>query len=239
MLLVLFSGLSRMDSRRHPVSWQETQTSQRIQAADVPNHVAGPVYLGAELVIENGDEVGIEDFVIFERGDRPPCIGQILEIVIPSSWWRSTAVSGATQSTEVFTLLRRYSTGEAVRPYSMPKIRGTEEYCLLRTPVRPSNLSSLSCAHLLVFQHLLCSVNVQHNCAANKCNLSSTRAVFLEREDSGKQEPVVHHRNPEDRVLNTSKLRDAQFIQKFVFQPPELNRVDVIHDAVDRFMHSS
>lgn len=49
-------------------------------------------------------------------------------------------------------------------------------------------VSMKTCLLTLTFQNLLCAVNVQHNCAANHCDLSGSRPVFLERE----RLPVIH-----------------------------------------------
>ncbi|EGO28834.1 hypothetical protein SERLADRAFT_406227 [Serpula lacrymans var. lacrymans S7.9] len=70
---------------------------------------------------------------------------------------------------------------------------------------------------------LLCSVNVQHNCAAGKCDLSGTRVVYLERERQAENEPAVRHFQTDLLVLNTAKMRDAKHIQYFATSPPPLN----------------
>jgi hypothetical protein len=85
-------------------------------------------------------------------------------------------------------------------------------------------------------QELVCSVNTQHNCAQHKCDLSGRRAVQLEREDSGQTEQEVKHLGLlHDRILNTAKLRDARYIQRFACLPlQQYDPLVIVPLAVDR-----
>lgn len=87
------------------------------------------------------------------------------------------------------------------------------------------NVDSLDC------KDLLCSVNVQHNCAAHRCNLSGSRSVYLERERQSDAPAVRHLGSTTDLILNTAKIRDAKVIQRFSIPMPLLNTDEVVKIA--------
>ncbi|THV04278.1 hypothetical protein K435DRAFT_615688, partial [Dendrothele bispora CBS 962.96] len=63
-------------------------------------------------------------------------------------------------------------------------------------------------------EHLLCSVNVQHNCSKNGCSIQDIMPIFQERQKTNqKKGAVVHLGNLNDVVLNTAQMRDAKYIQ--------------------------
>ncbi|KAJ3832688.1 hypothetical protein F5878DRAFT_495781, partial [Lentinula raphanica] len=63
---------------------------------------------------------------------------------------------------------------------------------------------------------LQCTVNVQHNCYQNNCQVEQVRAVLQERERTGEvRGAIVHRGDIHDVVLNTAQMRDAKFVQRF------------------------
>ncbi|KAJ3714464.1 hypothetical protein C8R42DRAFT_726467 [Lentinula raphanica] len=63
---------------------------------------------------------------------------------------------------------------------------------------------------------LQCTVNVQHNCYQNNCQVEQVRAILQERERTGEvRGAIVHRGDIHDVVLNTAQMRDAKFVQRF------------------------
>ncbi|KAJ7469074.1 hypothetical protein FB451DRAFT_1177070 [Mycena latifolia] len=64
-------------------------------------------------------------------------------------------------------------------------------------------------------KELVCAVNVNHNCAANHCEIALTRRVLQERRRTKRFENEVSHAvEPNDCVLNLAQLRSATDVQK-------------------------
>ena len=78
---------------------------------------------------------------------------------------------------------------------------------------------------------LICSVNVQHNCAAQKCMDSGTQPVYEEHEKTGKTLPRIVHVSPSDLILNTAQMRDASHVQRFRIQVEPFDRDWAIHSG--------
>ncbi|KAJ6582761.1 hypothetical protein B0H10DRAFT_1676975, partial [Mycena sp. CBHHK59/15] len=58
-------------------------------------------------------------------------------------------------------------------------------------------------------QNIQCTVNIQHNCADNKCAVGRSEVVYQEREKTSERSLAVQHISPGDRVINTGQMRDA------------------------------
>ncbi|KAF9233611.1 hypothetical protein BU15DRAFT_66415, partial [Melanogaster broomeanus] len=82
---------------------------------------------------------------------------------------------------------------------------------------------------LMSAQSLLCSVNVQHNCAANSCTDAAFATVYEEREATSKKGKRMEHRSLDDVVLNTAQMRDAIYVQQFRMRADQLDRDQAIH----------
>ena len=74
----------------------------------------------------------------------------------------------------------------------------------------------------------MCLVNVQHNCQSHSCDTSGMKAVHQERELTTTVISTVHHRNPDDLLLNTCQMRNAVDIQPLRCIPAELDRGQAI-----------
>ncbi|KAJ3804502.1 hypothetical protein F5876DRAFT_53309 [Lentinula aff. lateritia] len=77
-------------------------------------------------------------------------------------------------------------------------------------------------------QSLQCTVNVQHDCNRHRCAVEAKQPAAQEREQTSKlKDEVVHKGDLNDKVLNTAQMRDADFLQRFRIQVPQLS-MDVI-----------
>ncbi|KAJ3765415.1 hypothetical protein FB446DRAFT_795072 [Lentinula raphanica] len=81
---------------------------------------------------------------------------------------------------------------------------------------------------LVVPQNILCRVNVQHNCAANNCDMSATRPVYQERERTEHTVPRIHHYRPDDLLLNTNQMTSAIYVQQLRHAVAPLDREQAI-----------
>ncbi|KAJ6548283.1 hypothetical protein B0H10DRAFT_1644577, partial [Mycena sp. CBHHK59/15] len=58
-------------------------------------------------------------------------------------------------------------------------------------------------------QDIKCTVNIQHNCADNKCWSTWTRVIFNEREKTSQHALAIEHLSKSDLIVNTAQMRDA------------------------------
>ncbi|KAH7911093.1 hypothetical protein BJ138DRAFT_1151546 [Hygrophoropsis aurantiaca] len=198
-------GSAKLIRPTQPVLWGQTAASGQLAP---PSGVSPRVtfYLCQEVIVDNGDQITIEDFAIFQVGEEI-AIGRTTEILMVAS----ERIEGKAH----WLLLQHYLTGELVQPYSMPSLQKTAHFSL----VKP--------------KHVLCAVNVQHNCAAHNCDLSASRPVFLERERQAEEGRAVRHYEIDDIVLNTAKMRDAKYISMFRKSPPPLDTEQIVQLACE------
>ncbi|KAF9521533.1 hypothetical protein CPB83DRAFT_865442 [Crepidotus variabilis] len=170
------------------------------------------VFRGKTFVAMNSDVIEIDQFVITDvPGQDDFTIGRILEII---------NFQPTPNPLPVKILLQAFSTGNIVTPYCMPKL----------TPTLQAGNESLF--YIMSPRDILCAVNVQHNCAANMCDMLGTRVQYLEREALQDLQPAIRHKVSDDLVLNTAKIRDARFIQLFTSPLARLDRVQIVKAAV-------
>lgn len=75
-------------------------------------------------------------------------------------------------------------------------------------------------------------MNIQHNCADNKCNTLGSRPVYQERQLTEQTRPAVSHiRTTDDLVLNTAQMRDAIHLQHFRVSSDTLDVDHIIHQS--------
>ncbi|KAG1803063.1 uncharacterized protein BJ212DRAFT_1304726 [Suillus subaureus] len=150
-----------------------------------------------EVVICNGDPVALDSFMVFHVQDHF-LVGKVAKILMRGQDFEGKAD---------WVLLQCYKIGPLVQLYWMPSLSKTERY------------------HLVTPEQIDCSVNAQHNCAANQCKLTSTRPVFLEWEHQVEDTQAVRHHDDhtEDLILNVAKMQDAKFILKFREAAPPLD----------------
>ncbi|KAI0355311.1 hypothetical protein OH77DRAFT_1424796, partial [Trametes cingulata] len=163
------------------------------------------------MTLPNGDAGAPGTFVIARTPGRATetFVGRIEEILTEYA-----SQSDLAQEAD-FILVRMADTSQAVEPYRMPGIKLQAYWHALRP------------------QDLLCTVNVQHNCATQACTNSGTRAVRQERQLTMHTEAAVRHiGDPGDLVLNTGQMRDARFMQPYRIASPSLSMETVLTAAV-------
>ncbi|THH17637.1 hypothetical protein EW146_g3214 [Bondarzewia mesenterica] len=75
---------------------------------------------------------------------------------------------------------------------------------------------------------ILCTVNVQHNCADRACDISGREVVRQENEFTTQTRACIRHYDPDDVVLNTAQLRNGKHIGHFRITPTPISREDAI-----------
>ncbi|KAL1722272.1 hypothetical protein EV715DRAFT_193061, partial [Schizophyllum commune] len=168
-----------------------------------------PVGLGCRtartVIINNGDKITVEGFAV-------SCTNGLANVVRVHRIYTLEGSSPA-GSLSCQVLVERYDCGDVATPYMMPRLRSTGNFLLVKADV------------------LMCTANVQHNCAANQCDLSATKLVYLEREFL-EYASATRHYNEDDIILNTAKMRDGRWIQLFAHVPMPLDRATVVREAV-------
>ncbi|KIY53297.1 hypothetical protein FISHEDRAFT_33763, partial [Fistulina hepatica ATCC 64428] len=81
---------------------------------------------------------------------------------------------------------------------------------------------------------ILCTVNVQHDCATHACTDSGTTVVLQERQATAKTKTFVEHREPAALVLNTGQMRDAVHLRPFMTSTTPLDKDMVMHYSADK-----
>ncbi|KAG1724109.1 uncharacterized protein EDB91DRAFT_1063018 [Suillus paluster] len=188
-------------AKMRPLIWNQTLSSTYCVSPGITDHTI--LTQCREVIVCNGDPVALDSFTVFHVRDHF-LIGRVAEILTRGQDFEGKAD---------WILLQCYNTGPLVQPYWMPSLSKTERY------------------HLVTPEQIDCTVNVQHNCAANRCNLSSSRPVFLEREHQVEGTQAVRHNDDrtEDLILNMAKMRDAKFISKFREAAPPLDTDSLIN----------
>ncbi|KAI0825275.1 hypothetical protein BC628DRAFT_1320341 [Trametes gibbosa] len=76
---------------------------------------------------------------------------------------------------------------------------------------------------------ILCTVNVQHNCAKNFCRVTAHRAIYQEREKTSMTRlAIAHAGDPQDIMLNTFQMRNARYVQTLAVKIDSINREEAI-----------
>ncbi|KZS88916.1 hypothetical protein SISNIDRAFT_417595, partial [Sistotremastrum niveocremeum HHB9708] len=166
--------------------------------------------LAEDCVLSNGDEASVGQVVVYRPDDKNPAqLGRIRELLVTEASLFGPRVK--------FAVLQHVQVLDLVEPYAMPGLCFLEQHEVV-------NLATLKC-----------TVNVQHNCAANQCDLTGTRRVLQERQLTTHTLPAIKHKNNlEDMILNTAKMRDAKFIEPFAPLPPVSNLEAAVDAAVRR-----
>ncbi|KAH7923808.1 hypothetical protein BV22DRAFT_1105892 [Leucogyrophana mollusca] len=165
------------------------------------------------LTASNGDTCQLYTFVLAKHPDAQldgqvlPVIGRLSEILQISH-----SIAQRTNSAN-FVLLEEFAIAGAASVYDIPLLR-TRGWRL----VLPNDI--------------ICSINVQHNCAANGCTDDGLTTVYEEREATAKKQRRIEHHHIEDLMLNTAQMRDAVHVQRFRIQADDLDREQaILHGA--------
>ena len=90
-----------------------------------------------------------------------------------------------------------------------------------------------------VVQDLLCTINVQHDCASSRCGPTGVQHVYQERHRTETTRPVIMHtNNPDSMMLNTAQMRDALHLQKFRVPSGGLQSDDILKTSAEAELSS-
>ncbi|KAI0782791.1 hypothetical protein C8Q75DRAFT_727224, partial [Abortiporus biennis] len=165
-----------------------------------------------EMIVSNSEKCSVGGFVLIEhpeQTERVPIVARILEILQLRS---STAESEGHASS---VLVETFQVVGVAMPYRLPRLRSLQ-YQLLKP------------------ESLICCVNVQHNCAANKCKSTASHTIRQERETTTQSQPRIRHLNSGDLLLNTAQMRNSIHLQSFRIQAPILNQEQAILEGATR-----
>ncbi|KAJ6616937.1 hypothetical protein B0H10DRAFT_1798409, partial [Mycena sp. CBHHK59/15] len=162
------------------------------------------VYTPDMVVLENGDACSAGDSVVYDDVTnsstyrRIGCVVEIVQVI-------GSAAEKAGKAD--FILVSRAIVGEAHDLYCMRRLQVMDE------------------VHCLNVNDIQCTVNVQHNCADNKCPVGRSKKVYQEREETSERALAVNHSSKTDWVINTGQMRDAAVLDTFRFKPQTLDSI--------------
>ncbi|KAJ7736951.1 hypothetical protein DFH07DRAFT_842427, partial [Mycena maculata] len=146
------------------------------------------VYTPGVIILTNGDACRVGDSVVYDSTTYAGTyrhIGRVIEIV-------QVLGSPAEQAGKAdLVIVARTVIGESHNLYCMRRVQEMDE-------VQSLNIKEIQC-----------TVNVQHNCADNKCALSRSKKIYQEHEEVSQKALEVGHLSKTDCVVNTS-VRVAQ-----------------------------
>ncbi|EIN08604.1 hypothetical protein PUNSTDRAFT_28808, partial [Punctularia strigosozonata HHB-11173 SS5] len=152
------------------------------------------------LQIGNGDVLYRNKFLIYRRRSNLS-LGRIEEILINGN---KGVVLGI--------LVRPWTVDEIVLPYRMPRIVQSESE-LIFLPIEVRRCFTLLCLwfHAVFLQAIVGAIHVHHNCSAHGCETQQIRPIIQERRLTDKfTHGIEHSTAPDDLVLNTALLRNAE-----------------------------
>ncbi|KAF8139364.1 hypothetical protein K438DRAFT_2117929, partial [Mycena galopus ATCC 62051] len=163
----------------------------------------------------NGDICGAGDWVVWDEFIEPmrtnyTRIGCVVEII------KAVGSQARRDGTANFVLLSRAIIGDAHDLYKMRHLQ----------PIP----NEYKCVEI---RDIKCTVNIQHNCADNKCRSTRTKAIFNEREQISDRALAVEHVSPSDLIINTGQMRDAASLNSLRWVPDALVTSQVIKDAAE------
>ncbi|THH18949.1 hypothetical protein EUX98_g8870 [Antrodiella citrinella] len=180
------------DSKTPACTFHETLSGQRFPDSMqlTPAELKLPLCKTSKaMVLLNGDSCPLGQYILYRspgaaRGSVPliGCVREILQQVTTVNF---------RQSMPDAILVQRYQSTGNVDPYNMPGVMPEEEYDFLPP------------------QNILCTANVQHQCAKFECEDSAFVFIRQERQLSDQTRPVIEHKEAQHLVLNTARMRDA------------------------------
>jgi len=177
------------------------------------NHATQMYKTATELQLSNGDKCipGHSHVIVRLPGALgETCVARVEEVIL---------VQGSANALSLkpdYIVLQRADVSRTADDYKMPIVSLSKQYGVFGLDA------------------LLCTVNVQHNCAVHGCDLSAYRRVWQERVQTELTQPIVAHRAPNDMVLNTAQMRDAVLLQRFRIPSSVLILDDIVTASVAR-----
>ncbi|KAF7333089.1 hypothetical protein MVEN_02374000 [Mycena venus] len=188
-----------VSDKRPPQLFSATLTGSKLPNS-FSQHSAQPSLLktNSAMYLENGDLCELEGFVIVKRPNQATFIARVKEIL----QIKGSADDLSQRPSAI--LLQTAAIGAIPDPsYGMPAVGVQGQWSLV--PMKD----------------ILCTVNVQHNCAMHECGPTGFRYVYQEREATQQTRPMITHVGPkDDLLLNTCQMRDAVNLQPFRINSP-------------------
>ncbi|KAJ3859245.1 hypothetical protein EV359DRAFT_86638 [Lentinula novae-zelandiae] len=168
--------------------------------------------LFTSAVSVNLEKYSIDDFVLVsgEHSNHlsKPIVARVVEIV-------QIVGAGGLDNLANVDLIDAYDATSISRNYGVPSL-------------------TISVSLLVPPTEILSQVNVQHNCARNSCDLSNSRVVREERENTEKTLPRTRHYNLSDLLLNTNQMHSGIYLQRLHPSIPPLDQEQVILTGATR-----
>ncbi|KAI0754107.1 hypothetical protein C8Q80DRAFT_346349 [Daedaleopsis nitida] len=200
-----------------PIPWSTTLAAAQLRRTAAPWPPSCTFYLCRSLTTSQGIACKIGDWVLAESGSHNDAEADVTA-------WNSDSQQQPVIIGRVAEIIQRVANLKTGMGRADAVL--IEEFAATR-PVAPYNLPALEPAGwtLCAPESILCTVNVQHNCAGHGCDDSGTMPMFQERErvDTSTR-AAIRHIEPQDIMLNTAQMRDAKHVQVFRITPNPLER---------------
>jgi hypothetical protein len=117
--------------------------------------------------------------------------------------------------------------------HGMARVEYTNEW-LVFTPAVSRCCFNNAFFYLFVVQDLLCTINVQHDCASSRCGPTGVQHVYQERHRTETTRPIImHSNNPDLMMLNTAQMWDVLHLQKFRIPSAGLQSDDILKTSAE------
>lgn len=180
-----------------------------------------------EMILINGDTCSVGAFVIAHKPGR---IGETYVARVDEIIQLQGSSADLSQQPDGV-LLQPARVYREAPSYRMPIIELSYTWDLVRTKAYQT-LYHVGAFTNFILQDLLCTVNIQHNCALNNCGATGQRPVYQEHQRTEHTRPVIsHNRCPDDLMLNTAQMRDAVYVQPFRISSETLDLDDIVHNS--------
>lgn len=227
-------GLCKKDKTR-PSPFGQTLTGLQIPHV-VSGDVAQSLYQTcAYAFLLNNDKCTPGDYVIVRRQQGELFVARVHEIIQKVG---SEGSENFRESRPDGILLQTARSASPSEQFQMPELSLKSIYSFV--PLAVSGIIWVLKYSLLIHkQNIMCTVNTVHNCPCNKCESDGFHYVYQERVQTAHKHSVVLHStqpdDPDDRVLNTAQMRDAEFLQMFRIPSSTLTDTNVeqpLYDSV-------
>ncbi|KAI1783686.1 hypothetical protein LXA43DRAFT_977008 [Ganoderma leucocontextum] len=183
------------------VEFKQTLTAAHLQSSTIAAHAK--VWKCAKVLDDGGSPVAIGDVVLAQEpalGTSEVCVGRVREVL--------HLVDGPSATRADIVLVESFTVGGISQTYGLPSLRSASW-----KQVRAEDI--------------LCTMNVQHNCAGHSCTDTARVPVFQERERAHARAAIAH-REKGDLILNLFQMRNARHLQRFRIEPQPLVREHAI-----------
>ncbi|TBU53792.1 hypothetical protein BD310DRAFT_951832 [Dichomitus squalens] len=189
-------GAARMSAPSLP--WHETSSFQADSSLQPPANSPGPWQTASSVVALSGDEAGIGAEVLISFQPSAACSSSTLHFA------------------SVVELLRPLDPRQA----PLVVVRESVLWDALHLDFHMPVVSRTGRLRILKAENVVCTVNVQHDCARGQCDTTGTEAIRQEREMTSRSRAVVAHRPTPFYVVNRHAIHNQRLIRTAL--PPYL-----------------